>query len=142
MNMLRLALGKRPDFEISDIELTREGPSYTIDTLDELRRQRPHDELFLIIGADNVCDIETWHKPARIFERATVAAANRPGYSPHGKFANNVVNFKMPPADVSSTEIRERARNEESLSGLVTPGVEQYINQKHLYINNGKTNSD
>lgn len=135
INMLRLALDRDGAFEISDIELRRAGPSYTVDTLEELRKQRPFDDLFLIIGADNVSEIETWHDPGRIFELVTVAAANRPNFTPSGKYMHAIVYFSMPPTDISSTEIRERIVTGRPISDMLPPEIEEYIKENGLYSN-------
>jgi len=136
INMLRLAIDGLPDFEVSDIELKREGLSFTADTLEELGALYPHDELVLIIGADNVSEMEGWHQPMRILSLATVAAANRPDFFPAGRLADRVINFWMPPTDISSTEIRNRIRAGLSISGLVTSRVENYILVNKLYLSN------
>ncbi len=137
VNMLRLALGGEDSFEISDIEMSREGPSFTVDTLEELKGHRPFDRFYLLIGADNVSEIETWHRPDRIFELATVAAANRPNYKIEGQFAHAIVYFPMPPTDVSSTAIRERVQSRQPITGMVAPEVEEYIAANGLYSRNG-----
>ncbi len=80
LNMLRLAIDSIKDFDLSEIELHRPGNSYTIETLSELKAVYPDDEFYFIIGADNVAEMEGWHKPEEIFKLATIAAANRPGY--------------------------------------------------------------
>jgi nicotinate-nucleotide adenylyltransferase len=133
LDMLKLAIGNNPYFEISTIELDRPGPSYTVDTLAEFCTTYPDDELFLIIGADNVSEIETWHKPELILESATLAAANRPNFIPSGTYADKAVYFEMPPMEISSTEIRERVRTGKPISEFVCPGVEAFIKQHELY---------
>ena len=134
MKMLRLALGERDRLEISDIELQRSGQSYTVDTLENLKEMYPLDQFFLIIGADNVSDIGTWHDPERIFDLATVAAANRPGFKPRGRFAGAVELFQISPTDISSTEIRKRIKSGKSISGMVSGDVEKYILKHKLYL--------
>ncbi len=135
-NMLRLAIDAYPDFEISRIELDRPGPSYTADTLERLRAIDPEAELVLLIGTDNVSEIEGWHEPERIATLATLAAANRPGFVPGGKYADKVAYFDMPPTDISSTEVRNRIRADKPITDLVPPDVESYIIKRRLYIKN------
>jgi len=135
INMLRLALTGENKFEISDIELRRKGPSFTVDTLEDLRGSYPADQFFLIIGADNVSEIESWQEPERIFELAAVCAANRPKYEASGRFAREIKYFRMPLVDISSTEIRARIRTGQSVSGMIAPEVERYITDKGLYLN-------
>jgi nicotinate-nucleotide adenylyltransferase len=135
LNMLKLAISHNPSFEISTIELDRPGPSYTADTICELHAIYPGDELFLLIGADNVSEIETWHEPERIAAQATLAASNRPHFVPGGVYADKVVYFEMPPTDISSTEIRERLKVGIPITELVSSEVENYILSHGLYLN-------
>lgn len=137
LNMLRLAIDSIEHFELSDIELRRKGNSYTIDTLSELKKTFSSDELYFIIGADNVIEMEKWHRPNDIFKLAKIAAANRPGYKPEGKFADNVVYFMMPSNDISSTAIRELVGANKSIHEYVPEAVEKYIYKHLLYKANG-----
>jgi nicotinate-nucleotide adenylyltransferase len=131
--MLQLAINGHEKFEISRIELDRPGPSYTADTLTEFRKTYPYDELFLLIGADNIAEIESWHEPDRIVGLAKIAAANRPNFTASGAYTDRVVAFKMPPADISSTVIRKRVKTGLPITDLVPPGVEDYIIEHRLY---------
>jgi nicotinate-nucleotide adenylyltransferase len=136
MAMLNLALTGNGQFELSDIEIKRDGMSYTADTLTALRGTYPKDELYLLIGADNVSQIEKWHQADKIRRLCTIAAANRPGYRQSGSFSDKIVFFEMIPVDVSSTEIRRRVRAGESISGMTPQSVESYILNHKLYIAN------
>jgi len=131
--MLQLVINGYDKFEISRIEFDRPGPSYTVDTLTEFRQIYPRDELFLLIGADNIAEIENWYEPDRIVGLAKIAAANRPNFSSNGAYADIVIPFTMPPADISSTAIRQRIKAELSITDLVPPGVESYILEHRLY---------
>jgi nicotinate-nucleotide adenylyltransferase len=133
-NMLGLAIDYKPGLEISRIELDRPGPSYTADTLERLHESYPEAGFVLLIGADNVSEIEGWHEPERIVALSLVAAANRPGFNPGGKYADRVVYFDMPPTDISSTEIRDRIKADKPITGLVPADVEDYIIKHRLYI--------
>jgi nicotinate-nucleotide adenylyltransferase len=135
-NMLRLAIDEYRGMEISRIELDRSGPSYTADTLEKLHIIDPDTEFVLLIGADNVSEIEGWYEPERITALATLAAANRPGYDPGGKYAERVVYFDMPPTDISSTQVRNRVKANKAISDLVSSEVENYIVRHRLYTNN------
>jgi len=136
MAMLNLALIGHSQFELSDIELKRDGMSYTVDTLTALRGTYPKDELYLLIGADNVSQIEKWHRADEITRLCTIAAANRPGYNQPGSFGEKIVSFEMTPVDMSSTEIRRRVRAGESISGMAPQAVVNYILSHKLYIAN------
>jgi nicotinate-nucleotide adenylyltransferase len=132
--MLELAIDGINGFEISDIELRRPGISYTADTLDELCRIFPGVEFYLLIGADNISEIESWYDPERILKLARVAAANRPGFVPGGIYTGRILNFEMPPVDLSSTEVRSRINAGLPIDDLVPKGVAEYIVQHRLYI--------
>ena len=101
--MAEAAFAGEPDTQVSRIELERPGPSYTVDTLEQLAA--PDVELFLVMGADQLAAIEHWHRPDRVRELATLAVAGRPGVEPPA--AADVV-LTSPLLDVSSTEIRRR----------------------------------
>lgn len=134
LRMLELALDDIERFEISDIELQRPGLSYTADTLEELCRVFPGEEFFLIIGADNISEIESWYDPERILTLAKVAAANRPGFGSGGAYAGRILNFEMPPADISSTDVRNRIKAGLPVDDLVPKGVGEYIIKHRLYL--------
>lgn len=138
--MLKMLIDNAAEFAISDIELRRSGPSYTVDTLAELIRRYPNDEFTLLIGADNVAEIEGWHQPERILTLSQVAAANRPGYMATGKFAGGILYFNMPDTDISSTVIRAKVNAGESISELVPPPIEDFIRKHGLYLNHGQIN--
>ncbi len=131
--MLELALTGHDQFEISRLELDREGTSYTIDTLKKLKKTLPGIDLYFLIGADNISEIENWHQPEKIFKEAIIAAAGRPGFIPGGKFAGQIEMFKMNPTDISSSGIREKIGGNRPVTGLLPPAVEQYIEKKGLY---------
>ena len=131
--MLRLAVADRDRFEISEIEFGRPSLSYTAETVAELKRIYHHDELYFLIGADNISEMEGWHLPERIFELVRVAAAGRLGFAPEGRFAKEIISFEMPPVDISSTRIREMIRLGEPISGLVPKRVEEFIKNYGLY---------
>lgn len=133
LEMLELAVKGRPDFEISEIELKRSGLSYTIHTLKELRKSHPYKELVFIIGADNISEMETWYQPEAILDIATVAAFNRPGFNPKGKYISRIELFEMPPSEISSTAIREAVKTGKTITGFVPTAVEEYITKNSLY---------
>ena len=102
---------------MSRLELDREGPSYTVDTLEQL--SRPGDELYLIVGADQLAALPEWHRPDRVRELAGLVVAGRPG-APHAADAQELV---MQPVDVSSSEVRRRISQGVDVSGLVPDAV-------------------
>ncbi len=140
--MLRLALEGDPSFQIATLELERSGPSYTADTLEALAAQRRGDELYFIVGQDALADLPNWVRPERILELARLAVARRPEVSAEAReeaqrrvpgLRERVVWLKMPPVEVSATEIRERVRRGQPISGMVPPAVERYIGEHGLY---------
>jgi len=127
--MLRLAVAEEPRFAVSRVELDREGPSYTVETLEQLAGP---DELFLILGADALVDLGRWHRPERISELATIVVAARPG-APAAKAADRRLLVDTPLCDISSRELRARAARGRSLRYLVPNTVWRYIEERGLY---------
>ena len=137
LEMVRLAIRGRDTFELSMVELEREGKSYTVETLGELRRifSSP-SEFYLIIGADNLMELHTWKDPERIVELATVVVMTRPGFAverPRFPWMRDFLYLNVAPVPVSSTGVREKVRNGEDFSGMVPPVVREYILKNNLY---------
>ncbi len=139
LEMLRLAIEDNAAFGISDIELRREGPTYTADTLEALAAERLDDEFYFIVGADALADLPNWHDPARIVRHATLAVAPRDVQEVNATALNvpdvtsRIVTFTMPRIDVASTDIRAFAAAARSIRYLVPPAVERYIASHRLY---------
>jgi nicotinate-nucleotide adenylyltransferase len=125
--LARAAFADQPGVEVSRIELDRDGPSYTADTLAALAR--PGRRLYLIVGADQLAALDGWHRPDRVRELATIAVAGRPG-APR---ADGVAVLAMEPVDASSSGIRERVARGDDVSALVPPGVAAAIARDRLY---------
>lgn len=141
--MLERALRGHPAFEISMLEVQREGPSYTVDTLRELRRERGTGaELVFIMGEDSLVNFPTWHQPEEIVKLCTLAVLQRPGYDVDmDKLETEVKGVKAsvimipaPEIPISASEIRQRVRRGESIRELVPPAVADYIRQHRLYM--------
>ena len=141
--MVRLMLASDPYFEVSTLEVERQGPSYTVDTLEALHQQYgPGLELYFILGEDALHDLPNWKEPARIVSLAWLAVAPRPperGWTSADLEAavpglsERVVPLPMPTIDISSSALRERARAGLSLRYMVPPDVEEYIRRHGLY---------
>jgi nicotinate-nucleotide adenylyltransferase len=131
LEMVRAAIAGDERFEACDLELRREGPSYTVDTLRELRASRPDDELFLIMGADQLAELDTWREPDQVRRLATVVAFARDGDQAKPGEGARIV--RVPRLDVSSTELRRRVGAGEPLGYLVPGGVESMIRRAGLY---------
>ena len=127
--MLETAIASEPRFALSRAELEREGVSYTVDTLEELRSQ---GELFLILGSDALADLARWRAPDRIRELATILVAARPG-APELDAMHGARTFDAPRLDISSRELRARAARGMSLRYLVPDAVWEHIKRHGLY---------
>lgn len=141
--MLQAAIASYPQFSISDIEMKRDGYTYTIDTLQELHRILPPDTLLhYIVGADVVAELDTWKAYQEDFKLCSFVAVRRPGYN-QTLFQNSVEKMRGLGArilvvqttqrNISSSEIRSKVRNGQSISALVPPAVETIIQQERLY---------
>ena len=140
--MLQRALEGEAAFQVSRLELERPGPSYTADTLEALRDDRPEDELFFLLGEDALMDLSNWARPQRILELARLAVARRADTSPEALeeterrfpgLGERVIWLKMPAVAVSATGIRERVRGGQPIGDLVPATVEEYIRKQGLY---------
>jgi nicotinate-nucleotide adenylyltransferase len=138
--MTVIATASNPRFFVSRLEVDREGPTYTVDTLRELKEQRGGDvDLFFVTGADAVLEIFQWKDPDEILELAHFIAATRPGYdlarfeAEEPSRHRNVSVMNIPALAISSTDIRERVREGRPIRYLVPEGVENYIEKAGLY---------
>jgi nicotinate-nucleotide adenylyltransferase len=152
--MVRLAVAGHPGFEVSDIELRRQGPSFTVDTVEALAH--PGEELFLLVGSETFLDLLSWRSPRRIVELARLVVIPRTGsaFDPESAAAQKVLreigaeNFVEPddpvtPATVvvvhaaslpiSASDLRARARQGRSLAYRVPEAVAAYIRRQRLY---------
>jgi len=138
--MLRLASRRNDAFAISTLEIDRGGPSYTIDTLNELREEHPDAKLFFILGEDAFADLPNWKSPELIKRSATLAVASRAIEStganaplaPNGH-SRGLVRLASPLLAISASDIRGRVRQGRSIRYLVPPEVERYIIEHGLY---------
>ena len=136
LEMTRLAVQGNPAFEVEDFEVVREGPSYTVESLEILHDHLGVEaELYLILGEDALADVPHWHQPERLVELSTLAVANRGGVTmPQLPFDRaRVVPVAMPSIDISSTELRARAAKGLSLRYQVPDAVLRYIEANGLY---------
>ncbi|KXK53367.1 MAG: nicotinate (nicotinamide) nucleotide adenylyltransferase [Chlorobi bacterium] len=133
--MLQLAVADNPRFFVSDLELQREGVSFTVTTLQQLRQVLPGTALTLLIGGDNARDFASWWKPETIAQLADVAVWLRPGFQ-HPPELLPGVPYRTVPAplmEISGTEIRGRVRHGHSVRYMTTDTVIHYINTHGLY---------
>ena len=145
VEMLALALAGNPVFRIDEIEKDREGPSYTADTLAELRRRRPGDDFWLLVGSDAVHALHLWYEPRRLLEMAGLLVMDRPGNpAPDGRELGahlglpadrppRMVVVEAPRIDIASRDLRRRAAEGRSLRYLLPCAVECYVHDRRLY---------
>jgi len=141
LEMVRIAIAGHPAFEVSEIEATSPGPHYSFATLEAIRRDRPEDDLFFLIGADSLADLPLWRRPERVAELATIVVVNRPGIDPDllsdppdlGPAARPMLRVDIPPIGVASHDLRRRVAESRSIRYQVPRGVEAYIEAQKLY---------
>ena len=141
MEMARLAAAEGPRFSVSALEVEREGPSYTYETLEALAEDRADTQLVFVMGADAAVGLESWRKPERVVELASLAVARRAGFSEAdldavlGSLgaAERATTLEMPQFGVSSSAVRERARQGRPLRFLVPDPVASFIEEMEIY---------
>lgn len=142
VEMLKIAFSQYDKALISDIELKREGKSYTVDTIKQLKSEYPSDELFLVCGSDMFLTLHDWREPIEIFKNAVICTALRGDVDDSVMFTQNemlknlgaetvLVNKRIKP--VSSTIIREGLKAGQDVHELLPSGVYDYILQNGLY---------
>ena len=157
--MLKLAINEFPELEIDERELKRDGPSYSVETLQTLHDDIPDKSFALCVGADAFLQFNTWHRWRDIFDLAHLLVAHRPGWSMNAiieqlpdelreemsdrliqdaaqlkkQNSGSIMALKVTEIDISSSDIRQRVANNESISGLVPVAVETYIKKHELY---------
>jgi nicotinate-nucleotide adenylyltransferase len=137
--MTVIATASNPRFRVSRIEVEREGPTYTVDTLKALGAENPDAELYFITGADAMREIFEWKDPDGVLSLAHFIAATRPGYDLarfEAKDATrhpNVSVMHIPALAISSTDVRERVHEGRPIRYLVPEGVKSYVEKAALY---------
>ena len=140
--MVQLAVADEPTWSVSTVELERKGPTYSVDTMEELREQYEDDSFTLVLGQDALEDLPNWREPERLIQLAALAVAVRsdkrqtnpeleallPGLS------KRVIWLDMPQLPFSATQIRTLASKGTPLMGFVPASVEAYIHEHHLYV--------
>lgn len=139
-NMVELAILSNPLFEASDMEVKRNEPTYTIDTLQELKAIYPDSELTFIIGTDSLNKLSTWKNSEKLFDYSSFAVATRPFYDLESdscefieRYSENIKFFEVPINAISSTEIRKKINLGHSITYLVPEKVVEYIQENSLY---------
>jgi nicotinate-nucleotide adenylyltransferase len=130
LEMVKKAGNDLEKVEVSDIEVNKTGPTYTFETLQELHKKYPNSELILILGSDAVAGFDTWKEPNLVKTLARIYVVQRAGDFTQDWHFDRI---QMPPIEISSTEIREKVKNNESISELVPKLVNEYISANGLY---------
>ncbi len=146
LELCRVAVQGDDRFTVSDAEVARSGPSYTVDTLEELTSNARDNELFLILGGDVAAGLPQWHEPEKVLSLSTLAIAERPGTSRAAidsalgqlRGGDGAAFFPMPTIDVSSTAIRRRVWAGEPIKYIVPDPVAGYIREHRLYRGNAE----
>lgn len=141
LEMSRLVAAGHPLLEVSDLEVRRPGPSYTVDTLRALAAERPDDELYLLLGWDAARELRSWLAPDEVLRLATLVVVTRPGYpepTPEDLAAAGIdparaVLCRASTPPVESTDVRRRLERGASLANLVEPAVDAYLRDRGLY---------
>ena len=140
--MCRLAIGEHREWlAVSRIEIDRDGPSFTVDTLREIHATRPGDELTFIVGGDMAWSLPSWQEPEAILELASMAVAERAGARREEVRArlagmggtDRISYIDVPRLDISSSALRRRVREGRPIDYLVADAVADYIDQRRLY---------
>jgi nicotinate-nucleotide adenylyltransferase len=141
MEMTRLAAADDSRFSVSALEVERQGPSYTYETLEALAEERGETELVFVMGADAAVGLESWHRPERVVELASLAVARRAGVSEADVAEamrslgceGRATMLEMPQFGVSSSAVRERAKQGRPLRYLVPDAVARLIEERGIY---------
>ncbi len=144
MKMVELAIEDYPMFITSDMELKREGNTYTSDTLLQLKEEHPQDSFFFICGADCLYTIEKWKDPQIIFDNCTILTVIRNGVEKSRlqkksdelmeRFHGSIYVLAFQETDISSTDIRKQIKEGKNINNLIPEKVKKFIECKHLYI--------
>ena len=133
--MTLLAIAGNPKFKISSVDIDRDGPTYTIDTLQDLHQQHPNAELFFITGADSLSQIDTWKGHDQLWSLAKFVGVTRPGHElkmPNSP-AGAVALLEIPALAISSTDIRARVKAGKPVEYLLPEPVIEYLHDHKLY---------
>jgi nicotinate-nucleotide adenylyltransferase len=141
MAMCQLLFANLAQVQVSDIELNRPGPSYTVDTLSILRQQHVGAKFFLVVGADQAASFNQWQQSQQILAWAQLVVAKRswPDEKPQPFFEwhnQQPIALNLPLMPISATASRQRTRDGDDLSGLLPAAVIHYIQTNHLYLDN------
>lgn len=130
--MVELAIAGHPAFALSRIELDRDGPSYTVETLRQLRQEQPQTTWSVLLGSDLLPELPTWRAIGEAMRLATFVVVPRPG-APLGALPPGVRRLEIPTLDISASMVRQRVRAGQPVDDLVPEAVARYLTEHHLY---------
>jgi nicotinate-nucleotide adenylyltransferase len=134
LEMVHMAIQGVPYFRVFPFELDRPGPSYTVDTIKDLKRLYPIHHFHFIIGGDMIDYLPHWHKIDDLVKLIRFAGVPRPGYTPQNEYARRFVDLvDMPQIDISSSLIRERLKRGATIRYMLPEAVRKYIEENNLY---------
>ncbi|MFY9265361.1 MAG: nicotinate-nucleotide adenylyltransferase [Solirubrobacterales bacterium] len=141
VSMCRLAVIGQPGLAVETAEINREGPSFTVDTLEQLAADSPEHALTLIVGADQALAFGDWRSPKRIGQLAEIAVAARGGEDYAAALdavcratgGSQPIGFEMPRVDISSSMVRERVHRQQTVAHLVPAGIAELIQEQGLF---------
>jgi nicotinate-nucleotide adenylyltransferase len=141
LELCRAAVADDDRFSVSELEVARDGPSYTVDTLAALKSLAPDTDLFFILGGDVAAGLPQWREPERVLSLATLAVAGRRGTSQAAveealaqlQGGERTQYFRMPRVGFSSTMVRDRVREGQPIKYIVPDAVASYIKEHGLY---------
>ncbi len=141
--MTALGINDNPKFLLSDMEIVRDGKSYTVNTIEQIRSRYNNTKPYLIVGTDSFMEMESWKDCRSLLENTTVIVASRLGYTDisfsrkvtyfRNHYNAKIIDMTAPILEISSSDIRKRVRNKQSIRYLVTKEVERYIKKYDLY---------
>ena len=140
--MVQAAIEDNVCFDVSDVDLNRHGPSFTVDTLQAIRSEYgPQAQLYFVMGTDSLCGLKTWHRPREILRLARIVAISRPGFEVDWQALETQVPgvsqvtelLETMHLGISSTDIRARVQRGLPIRYQVPAPVEAYIREHHLY---------
>ncbi len=144
LEMVRLAIAANPRFILSRVDVDREGPTYTVDTIRLLRQQWGEGiDLYFIMGLDSLANILTWHAPDQLIQLCQFAVFNRPGFTVDLNALDaklpglraRVIMLSSPALDIAASDLQQRVRAGQSIRRLVPAAVAAYIAKHQLYLN-------
>jgi nicotinate-nucleotide adenylyltransferase len=139
LEMVRLAIHDNATFILSEVDISRPGPHFTVDMLDLIAQQNPGAELHFLLGGDSLRDLPSWHAPHRLIQRAWLVVMQRPDYALSALepaipgISSRLKLVDTPLVSVSGSDIRQRVTNGYSIRYLVPPAVGDYILRNRLY---------